>query len=71
MDKQNHNMNQNINQTMNQSMNQTMEEWYKINKCSDEAKLFMLCIKNRDYYINPPHDTCKYLFNTWFKCINQ
>jgi len=66
MDQQNHTNDKII----NQNMNQTMEEWYKINKCSDEAKLFILCIKNRDYYIKPP-DTCKYLFNTWFKCINQ
>ena len=51
----------------NQKKNQ-LEEWYKINKCSNEANLFILCMKTP--LNNKMNSDCKYLFHTWFKCIN-
>jgi hypothetical protein len=37
-------------------------EW---NKCSNESKLFLLCMKKPKV-----ENKCKNLFDEWFKCIN-
>ena len=42
-----------------------MENDYKTNKCLDEARLFVLCMKNP----NPKDNKCKHLFDKWYKCI--
>ena len=58
---------ENYNEKENQKKNH-IENWYKINNCSNEANLFILCIKQRNVHHN---EKCKNLFDTWFKCINQ
>ena len=37
-------------------------EWYK---CSNESKLFLLCMKRPKV-----ENKCKNLFDEWFKCMN-
>jgi hypothetical protein len=37
-------------------------EWYK---CSNESKLFLLCMKKPKV-----ENKCKNLFDEWFKCMN-
>ena len=51
----------------NKNKENHIEKWYKINKCSNEANSFILCINQR----KNKHDKCKNLFDSWFKCINQ
>ena len=52
----------------NKNKENHIEKWYKINKCSNEANSFILCINQRK---NKHNDKCKNLFDSWFKCINQ
>ena len=55
----------------NQSENHNEdEEWYKINKCSSESNLFILCMKKPIELENLKDNKCKHLFDKWFKCIN-
>jgi hypothetical protein len=44
-----------------------MENWYNTNKCSDKARLFVLCMKETP--LIPVENKCKKLFDKWTKCI--
>ena len=44
-----------------------IEEWYKTNKCLNQARLFVLCTKQTPQ--KPVENKCKNLFDNWYKCI--
>jgi hypothetical protein len=48
--------------TISNNINNMDLEWYK---CSEESKLFLLCMKKPKV-----ENKCKNLFDEWFKCMN-
>ena len=48
--------------TISNYINNMDAEWYK---CSNESKLFLLCMKKPKV-----ENKCKNLFDEWFKCMN-
>ena len=43
-----------------------MSDYYSVDQCSNEARVFLLCMKK------PVQDNkCKDLFDSWYKCINR
>ena len=50
------------NMNLNMDLNNVDLEWYK---CSNESKLFLLCMKKPKV-----ENKCKHLIDEWFKCMN-